>query len=118
MSNNEIDTNVNMVSALTHVAGDSLRTLSYFFSSVFITFSVLKCFSFFVITPRPNHDLKNEARPQRQMRIRDSASALYARNLLDFLKLILTQDGGVAIPADDDIVAATLVTRDGAVLRA
>ena len=46
------------------------------------------------------------------------ASALYARNLLDFLKLILTQDGGVAIPADDDIVAATLVTRDGAVLRA
>jgi NAD(P) transhydrogenase subunit alpha len=42
---------------------------------------------------------------------------LYARNLLDFLKLILTQDGGVAIPADDDIVTATLVTRDGAVLR-
>jgi NAD(P) transhydrogenase subunit alpha len=46
------------------------------------------------------------------------ASALYARNLLDFMKLIVTKEGALAIPADDDIVAATLVTRDGSVLRA
>jgi NAD(P) transhydrogenase subunit alpha len=45
------------------------------------------------------------------------ASALYARNLLDFMKLIVTKEGSLHIPADDDIVTATLVTRDGAVLR-
>lgn len=46
------------------------------------------------------------------------ASALYARNVLDFLKLVLPKDGTLTIPADDDIVTACLVTRDGAVLRA
>ncbi|NBY13253.1 MAG: Re/Si-specific NAD(P)(+) transhydrogenase subunit alpha [Betaproteobacteria bacterium] len=46
------------------------------------------------------------------------ASALYARNLLDFLKLILTKEGELHIPMDDDIVAATLVARDGVVTRA
>jgi NAD/NADP transhydrogenase alpha subunit len=34
------------------------------------------------------------------------------------MKLIITKEGGLHIPADDDIVTATLVTRDGAVLRA
>lgn len=46
------------------------------------------------------------------------ASALYARNLMDFMKLIVTKEGALHIPADDDIVTATLVTKDGAVLRA
>ena len=46
------------------------------------------------------------------------ASALYARNLLDFMKLIITKEGGLSIPADDDIVTAVMVTKDGAVLRA
>ena len=46
------------------------------------------------------------------------ASALYARNLLDFMKLVTTKEGGFTIPADDDIVTACLVTKDGAVLRA
>ena len=46
------------------------------------------------------------------------ASALYARNLMDFMKLIVTKEGGLSIPADDDIVTATLVARDGQVLRA
>lgn len=45
------------------------------------------------------------------------ASALYARNLLDFMRLIVTKEGALSIPADDDIVTATLVTKDGAVLR-
>lgn len=46
------------------------------------------------------------------------ASALYARNLLDFMKLIVAKDGSLSIPTDDDIVTATMVTRDGSVLRA
>jgi H+-translocating NAD(P) transhydrogenase subunit alpha len=46
------------------------------------------------------------------------SSALYARNLLDFLKLIVTKEGALAIPADDDIVMACMVTQGGKVLRA
>ncbi|MBB2930750.1 Re/Si-specific NAD(P)(+) transhydrogenase subunit alpha [Paraburkholderia silvatlantica] len=45
------------------------------------------------------------------------ASALYARNLLDFLKLILTKEGTLNIDLADDIVAATLLARDGQVTR-
>jgi NAD(P) transhydrogenase subunit alpha len=44
------------------------------------------------------------------------ASALYARNLLDFLKLILDKDGGLAINRDDEIVAACLMTHGGEVI--
>lgn len=44
------------------------------------------------------------------------ASALYARNLLDFLKLI-TQDGALAIQRDDEIVAACLMCEGGQLLR-
>jgi H+-translocating NAD(P) transhydrogenase subunit alpha len=46
------------------------------------------------------------------------SSALYARNVLDFLKLIVTKEGALAIPADDDIVTACMVTQGGKVLRA
>lgn len=45
------------------------------------------------------------------------ASALYARNVLDFLKLVVTKEGAFQVPMDDDIVAACLVARDGQVLR-
>jgi NAD(P) transhydrogenase subunit alpha len=46
------------------------------------------------------------------------ASALYARNVLDFLKLICPKDAtAVNVPMDDDIVAACLMTRDGQVTR-
>jgi NAD(P) transhydrogenase subunit alpha len=45
------------------------------------------------------------------------ASALYARNVLDFLKLILTKEGGLQVPMDDDIVAACLMTQGGEVKR-
>lgn len=45
------------------------------------------------------------------------ASALYARNVLDFLKLVLVKDGGFQIPMDDDIVAACLMTQAGEVKR-
>ncbi len=45
------------------------------------------------------------------------ASALYARNVLDFLKLIIDADGSLAIQREDDIVEACLMCMDGAVLR-
>jgi len=45
------------------------------------------------------------------------ASALYARNLLDFMKLIIDKDGKLAIPTDDDIVTACLMCQNGQVLR-
>ncbi|XAH23463.1 Re/Si-specific NAD(P)(+) transhydrogenase subunit alpha [Xylophilus sp. GW821-FHT01B05] len=45
------------------------------------------------------------------------ASALYARNILDFLKLVLTKEGGLQVNLDDDIVAACLVAQGGEVKR-
>jgi NAD(P) transhydrogenase subunit alpha len=45
------------------------------------------------------------------------ASALYARNVLDFLKLIVTRDGALKIDLEDDIVAACRMTQDGQVTR-
>ena len=49
--------------------------------------------------------------------VASDASALYARNLLDFMKLIITKEGTLNIDLADDIVAATLLTRDGDILR-
>jgi NAD(P) transhydrogenase subunit alpha len=45
------------------------------------------------------------------------ASALYARNLLDFLKLIVDGEGKLAINREDDIVLACLMCDAGQVLR-
>jgi NAD(P) transhydrogenase subunit alpha len=45
------------------------------------------------------------------------ASSLYARNVLDFLKLILTPEGTLRIDLEDDIVAACLVAANGEVRR-
>jgi NAD(P) transhydrogenase subunit alpha len=45
------------------------------------------------------------------------ASALYARNVLDFLKLVLTKEGALKIDLEDDIVAACRVTQDGQVTK-
>ena len=50
-------------------------------------------------------------------RVAADASALYARNVLDFLKLVLTQEGTFHVPLDDDIVAACLMTQAGEVRR-
>ena len=44
------------------------------------------------------------------------SSSLYARNVLDFLKLVLTPEG-VHVPMDDDIVVACLMTQSGEVKR-
>lgn len=45
------------------------------------------------------------------------ASALYARNLLDFMKLIVDKEAKLVIPSDDDIVTACLMCRDGQAIR-
>ncbi len=45
------------------------------------------------------------------------ASALYARNVLDFLKLVIDKDGKLVIDREDEIVRAVLVAIDGDVLR-
>ena len=41
------------------------------------------------------------------------ASALYARNVLDFLKLIINKDGALHVDMEDDIVAACLMAHEG-----
>jgi len=43
------------------------------------------------------------------------ASALYARNVLDFLKLIVDKEANLVIDLNDDIVAACLLCKDGTV---
>lgn len=45
------------------------------------------------------------------------ASALYARNILDFLKLIIDKDANLAINKEDEIVVATMMCAGGEVLR-
>ena len=45
------------------------------------------------------------------------ASALYARNVLDFLKLVLTKEGSLQVDMNDDIVAACLMAQGGELKR-
>lgn len=45
------------------------------------------------------------------------ASSLYARNVLDFLKLLITKEGEFKVDMEDDIVAACLMTQGGDVKR-
>ncbi len=45
------------------------------------------------------------------------SSSLYARNVLDFLKLVFTKEGAFHVPMDDDIVVACLMTQAGEVRR-
>ena len=50
-------------------------------------------------------------------RVAADASALYARNVLDFLKLIINKEGVLHVDLEDDIVAACLMTQGGEVKR-
>jgi H+-translocating NAD(P) transhydrogenase subunit alpha len=45
------------------------------------------------------------------------ASALYARNVLDFLKLIIDKDANLALNLEDEIVAATLLCSGGQITK-
>jgi len=49
-------------------------------------------------------------------RIAADASQLYARNLYSFLTLIVDKEGRLAIDPSDEIIKATLLTRDGAIV--
>ena len=51
-------------------------------------------------------------------RVAADASALYARNVLDFLKLIVNKEGALHMDLQDDSVAACLVAHEGTVKRA
>ena len=46
------------------------------------------------------------------------ASALYARNVIDFLKLIINKEGALHVDMQDDIVAACLMAHEGTLKRA
>jgi H+-translocating NAD(P) transhydrogenase subunit alpha len=46
------------------------------------------------------------------------SSSLYARNVLDFLKLVFNKEGQFHVDLEDDIVKACLMCRDGQLLRA
>jgi len=50
-------------------------------------------------------------------RVAADASALYARNVLDFLKLVVNKEGVLHIDLEDDIVAGCLMTQGGEVKR-
>lgn len=45
------------------------------------------------------------------------ASAFYARNIFEFLKLIVTSEGNFHIPEDDELVATCLVCKDNKVTK-
>jgi NAD(P) transhydrogenase subunit alpha len=49
-------------------------------------------------------------------RIAVDATALYARNLLNFLGLIVAKDGTLKIDPEDEIIKGSLLTRDGRVV--
>lgn len=62
------------------------------------------------------HGVQIIGEPNLPALVPSDASALYSRNVLEFLKLI-TKDGQLAIDRTDEIVASTLVCADGAILR-
>jgi NAD(P) transhydrogenase subunit alpha len=45
------------------------------------------------------------------------SSALYARNLIDFLKLVVDKEGRFTLNMEDDIVAACLMCTGGEIKR-
>ncbi|MEZ5659826.1 MAG: Re/Si-specific NAD(P)(+) transhydrogenase subunit alpha [Burkholderiaceae bacterium] len=50
-------------------------------------------------------------------RVAADASALYARNVLDFLKLVLDKEGNVVIDLEDDIVKACMMCGNGKLMK-
>ena len=44
------------------------------------------------------------------------ASSLYARNVFEFMKLILNEDGNFNIPNDDELVSACLLCNEGKIV--
>ncbi len=68
-------------------------------------------------TTAVHHNVQIIGQPNIPALVAADSSALYARNLLDFLKLVIDKDGAFAINREDDIVAACLVCHGGEILR-
>jgi H+-translocating NAD(P) transhydrogenase subunit alpha len=66
-----------------------------------------------VTTP---HGIKIIGHANMPSRISTDASQLYARNLYNFLALLVDQDGKLKIDTADEIINATLLTENGAVV--
>lgn len=49
-------------------------------------------------------------------RIATDSSALYARNLMNLLGILVDKDGNLALNMDDDIIKATILTKDGQII--
>ncbi len=63
------------------------------------------------------HDVQIIGQPNLPATVPADSSALYARNVLDFLKLIVDAEGALAINREDDIVAACLLCTNGETVR-
>ena len=63
------------------------------------------------------HGVKIIGQPNLPALVPTDASALYARNLLDFLKLVIDKEGQFTINREDDIVAACLMCTGGQLVR-
>jgi len=66
-----------------------------------------------VTTP---HGIKIIGHANMPSRIPTDASQLYARNLYNFLTLLVDKDGKLKIDTADEIIKATLLTENGAVV--
>ncbi len=64
-----------------------------------------------------HHNVQIIGQPNLPALVAADSSALYARNLIDFLKLVIDKDGNFAINKDDDIVVACLLCHGGEILR-
>jgi len=63
------------------------------------------------------HNVQIIGQPNIPALVAADSSALYARNLIDFLKLVVDKEGKFSINKEDDIVAACLMCHGGEVLR-
>ena len=63
------------------------------------------------------HNVQIIGQPNIPALVAADSSALYARNLIDFLKLVVDKEGKFSINKEDDIVVACLVCHGGEILR-
>jgi H+-translocating NAD(P) transhydrogenase subunit alpha len=63
------------------------------------------------------HGVHIVGEPDLATHVAADASALYARNVLDFLKLIIDKDERLHIDPEDEIIKATMMCAAGDVLR-
>lgn len=63
------------------------------------------------------HDVRIIGQPNLPATVPADSSALYARNVLDFLKLVLDKEGKLVVNLEDDIVAACMLCSGGEIVR-